>query len=123
MHSRIQDDMKSISDSRSVVCGSLLYGNMAGLESDIASDINPEINSIKIEVEIEDGRNDIKSTAIEIEVCLKTMNNLERQIILDENAYNKEIETLQEKIAHENGYTVVDHALYMYGLCPDCQKK
>lgn len=37
--------------------------------------------------------------------------------------FSKEIEALQEKIAHENGYTVVDHALYMYGLCADCQKK
>lgn len=105
MHSRIQDDMKSISDSRSVVCGSLLYGNMAGLESDIASDINPELNSIKIEVEIENSRNDIKSTAIEIEVCLKTMNNLERQIILDENAYSKEMvnkEVIDYSIASYN---------------------
>ena len=66
MHSRIQDDMKSISDSRSVVCGSLLYGNMAGLESDIASDTNPELNSIKIEV---DGK--VIETAFANEIDIK----------------------------------------------------
>ncbi|MDO1509451.1 MULTISPECIES: ferric iron uptake transcriptional regulator [Neisseria] len=37
--------------------------------------------------------------------------------------HNKEIEELQEKIAEENGYRVVDHALYMYGICGNCQKK
>lgn len=36
---------------------------------------------------------------------------------------NTEIETLQDKIAAENGYRIVDHALYMYGVCTDCQKK
>ena len=36
---------------------------------------------------------------------------------------NDEIEKLQDKIAEENGYRVVDHALYMYGVCGDCQKK
>ena len=37
--------------------------------------------------------------------------------------HNEEIERLQEKIASENGYRVVDHALYMYGVCGSCQKK
>lgn len=37
--------------------------------------------------------------------------------------HNEEIETLQEKIAAENGYRIVDHALYMYGVCADCQSK
>ncbi|MDO4433913.1 MAG: ferric iron uptake transcriptional regulator [Alysiella sp.] len=36
---------------------------------------------------------------------------------------NEEIEALQEKIAHENGYRIVDHAMYMYGVCGNCQKK
>lgn len=36
---------------------------------------------------------------------------------------NNEIETLQNKIAEENGFRIVDHALYMYGVCTDCQKK
>ena len=34
-----------------------------------------------------------------------------------------EIEKLQEQIASEHGFRVVDHALYMYGVCGDCQKK
>lgn len=37
--------------------------------------------------------------------------------------HNREIEQLQDKIAEENGYQVVDHALYMYGVCSDCQQK
>ncbi|MDK4679860.1 ferric iron uptake transcriptional regulator [Kingella negevensis] len=37
--------------------------------------------------------------------------------------HNEEIEKLQDKIAAENGYRVVDHALYMYGVCGKCQKK
>ena len=37
--------------------------------------------------------------------------------------HNDEIEKLQETIAEENGYRIVDHALYMYGVCSDCQKK
>ena len=37
--------------------------------------------------------------------------------------HNEEIETLQQHIAEENGYRIVDHALYMYGVCSDCQSK
>lgn len=37
--------------------------------------------------------------------------------------HNEEIEALQDKIAEDNGYRIVDHALYMYGVCSKCQKK
>ena len=37
--------------------------------------------------------------------------------------HNPEIEALQDKIAEENGYRIVDHALYMYGVCGECQAK
>ena len=37
--------------------------------------------------------------------------------------HNSTIETLQGKIAEENGYRIVDHALYLYGVCGDCQQK
>ena len=37
--------------------------------------------------------------------------------------HNEEIERLQDKIAQDNGYRIVDHALYMYGVCAQCQKK
>ena len=33
------------------------------------------------------------------------------------------IEERQHKIAQENGYDMTDHALYIYGVCSDCQKK
>lgn len=36
---------------------------------------------------------------------------------------NDEIESLQNRIAQENGYRIVDHALYLYGVCAHCQKK
>ena len=37
--------------------------------------------------------------------------------------HSEEIEALQDRIAEENGFRIVDHALYMYGVCADCQKK
>ncbi|MBH5330378.1 ferric iron uptake transcriptional regulator [Eikenella sp. S3360] len=36
---------------------------------------------------------------------------------------NPTIENLQGKIAEENGYRIVDHALYLYGVCSTCQQK
>lgn len=48
-------------------------------------------------------------------VCLKCGNVTE--------FCSEEIEALQEKIAKENGYAIADHALYIYGICPDCQNK
>ncbi|MFO7604352.1 MAG: ferric iron uptake transcriptional regulator [Gammaproteobacteria bacterium] len=33
------------------------------------------------------------------------------------------IEVRQRKIAEEKGYAMTDHALYIYGVCPACQKK
>lgn len=33
------------------------------------------------------------------------------------------IEERQKKIATEKGYTMTDHSLYIYGICPKCQKK
>lgn len=36
---------------------------------------------------------------------------------------NDEIAALQDKIAEENGYRIVDHALYMYGICTECQRQ
>ncbi|NUF78970.1 ferric iron uptake transcriptional regulator [Snodgrassella sp. ESL0323] len=35
---------------------------------------------------------------------------------------SEEIEKLQKKIADDNGYRIVDHALYMYGVCTECQQ-
>ena len=33
------------------------------------------------------------------------------------------IEERQKLIAREKGYTITDHSLYIYGVCPDCQKE
>jgi Fur family ferric uptake transcriptional regulator len=33
------------------------------------------------------------------------------------------IEERQRSIAQKLGYTMTDHSLYIYGVCPDCQKK
>ncbi|MDF7676326.1 ferric iron uptake transcriptional regulator [Neisseriaceae bacterium ESL0693] len=35
---------------------------------------------------------------------------------------SEQIEDLQKSIAKENGYRIVDHALYMYGVCTECQQ-
>ena len=32
------------------------------------------------------------------------------------------IERRQEQIAKETGYEMTDHSLYIYGICPKCQK-
>lgn len=90
MYNGMQEEMQRIAKGKSIVCGSLLYGNMAGLESDIESDTNSEVNSIKIELEVEDNRKELGAIEIEIEVCLNTMDNLKRQIVLDEDALSKE---------------------------------
>ena len=37
--------------------------------------------------------------------------------------HNPTSESLQGKIAEDNGYRIVDHALYLYGVCGDCQQK
>ena len=36
--------------------------------------------------------------------------------------YDPLIEERQKNIASENGYSMTDHALYIYGVCADCQK-
>lgn len=33
------------------------------------------------------------------------------------------IEERQKKIAEEKGYTMTDHSLYIYGICPQCQQE
>jgi len=33
------------------------------------------------------------------------------------------IEQRQKEIAAKVGYKITDHSLYLYGVCPDCQKK
>ncbi|WP_434779746.1 ferric iron uptake transcriptional regulator [Neisseria sp. Ec49-e6-T10] len=37
--------------------------------------------------------------------------------------FDHDLEVLQEKIANEKGYKIMDHALYLYGVCKVCQKK
>jgi Fur family ferric uptake transcriptional regulator len=37
--------------------------------------------------------------------------------------YDSQIEELQDRIAQANGYEIIDHAMYMYGVCQDCQSK
>lgn len=36
---------------------------------------------------------------------------------------NVEIERLQERVAREFGFTLTDHVLELYGVCPDCKNK
>jgi Fur family ferric uptake transcriptional regulator len=36
---------------------------------------------------------------------------------------NPEIERLQEKVAREFGFMLVDHLLELYGVCADCKRK
>ncbi|EFL49501.1 ferric uptake regulator, Fur family [Solidesulfovibrio fructosivorans JJ]] len=33
------------------------------------------------------------------------------------------IERLQEEVARRHGFKLTAHKLYLYGICPDCQKK
>jgi Fur family ferric uptake transcriptional regulator len=34
--------------------------------------------------------------------------------------FDPEIEALQDRIAHQHGFRIMEHALYMYGECPEC---
>lgn len=36
---------------------------------------------------------------------------------------NYEIERLQDKVAKEHGFSLTDHVLELYGVCPECQSK
>ncbi len=36
---------------------------------------------------------------------------------------NKRIESLQEKVAEENGFIIQDHSLTLYGICKDCHQR
>jgi Fur family transcriptional regulator, ferric uptake regulator len=36
---------------------------------------------------------------------------------------NPEIERLQDKVAKEFGFTLTDHLLELYGVCPECRRK
>lgn len=37
--------------------------------------------------------------------------------------FNAQIEALQAQLANEHGYKPTSHRMYLYGICPDCQKK
>ena len=38
-----------------------------------------------------------------------------------EEFFDEVIEAQQEKIAKKHGYTITDHSMYLYGLCPECR--
>lgn len=37
--------------------------------------------------------------------------------------FEPEIEAMQDRIAEQHGFHIIDHALYMYGECADCTGK
>ncbi len=37
-----------------------------------------------------------------------------------EEFFDPTIEKRQRQIANEAGFTITDHSLYLYGICPDC---
>jgi Fur family ferric uptake transcriptional regulator len=40
-----------------------------------------------------------------------------------EEFFEETIESCQSKIARKFGYRMTDHSLYIYGVCPECQKE
>jgi len=40
-----------------------------------------------------------------------------------EEFFEETIEKCQNKVAEKLGYTITDHSLYIYGVCPQCQKE
>lgn len=40
-----------------------------------------------------------------------------------EEFFDPEIEKRQDEIAERHGFLIEDHAMYLYGVCVDCQKK
>ncbi|MCW8933042.1 MAG: ferric iron uptake transcriptional regulator [Gammaproteobacteria bacterium] len=39
-----------------------------------------------------------------------------------EEFFEETIEKCQNKVAEKLGFKITDHSLYIYGVCPDCQK-
>ncbi|MGC1954168.1 MAG: ferric iron uptake transcriptional regulator [Gammaproteobacteria bacterium] len=39
-----------------------------------------------------------------------------------EEFFDPTIEKRQREIANQAGFTIMDHSLYLYGICPDCRK-
>ena len=40
-----------------------------------------------------------------------------------EEFFEETIERCQNKVAEKLGYKITDHSLYIYGVCPECQKE
>lgn len=40
-----------------------------------------------------------------------------------EEFFEETIEKCQNKVAEKLGYKITDHSLYIYGVCPQCQKE
>lgn len=40
-----------------------------------------------------------------------------------EEFFEETIEKCQNKVAEKLGYKITDHSLYIYGVCPECQKE
>ena len=40
-----------------------------------------------------------------------------------EEFFEETIEKCQNKVAEKLGYRITDHSLYIYGVCPECQKE
>ena len=56
-------------------------------------------------------------------VCMTMQENNEACRLQAQEFVDQMIEDRQHRIAQEKGYDMTDHALYIYGVCPDCQKK
>ena len=37
--------------------------------------------------------------------------------------FDEVIENRQEQLAKEQGFSLIKHKMYLYGICPDCKKK
>lgn len=37
--------------------------------------------------------------------------------------FDNEIEELQNSVAKKHGYEIIDHSMYMYGVCGECRKR
>jgi len=75
-------------------------------EAGIARELNFGEGSVRYEMNSDTDHHDHL-------ICIKCGSNVE--------FYDEDIEKIQKKIADDNDFELVDHAMNLYGICPKCK--
>jgi Fur family ferric uptake transcriptional regulator len=72
------------------------------------------ISSISLDKDIKKFENNLKEHHDHL-ICVKCSKIIE--------FVNEEIEIMQDKIAVQHNFKLLNHTMYLYGICDTCQKK